>query len=253
MNASIGTTIQACVNSIKTNRGSNDSPIDFQGIFNCVITASAEFVDKEKKAMKVFFGKQKANVSGMKSFKKLVEETIVHLYKQQTIDFNKKQLREPLNYLDLLPLAVVKGSDAHTVLKRLIDTKEYIDYLPKRRFPTATIAVKYADKLKKIMLTTQDQNVVRILYLGILLFIRGSLFCDVCGQWKNGELLFETMRCIFDSKFLLKLKDKHIQEKQWDESKKLYEVLFSSIFEDILPTTDGIIGDVSAEVETKCW
>ena len=241
--------LSACMNEIKL---TGRDPKQLRKVFVCVIDKTTYFDETDRKTLKSYFDKNRAGLTDIKSFKALVKGTLAYLSKRKDEEYKKQLLHQALDYDKLLSYVFDKGTHTYTTLKKALGSEKYRSYLPKHRLPTVASALVYAEKLKKLLLKEDEFQVISVLFLGVLLFIRGNLFCEFCGQWKDGTLLFETMRCIFDTKFLLRLKTKHLREKQWDKVGVLYTRLFDSLYEDIMPAS-GDIASVEEEIASTCW
>jgi hypothetical protein len=247
--------LSECLDQVHLVLGTSQS--DFKTlhkIFVCVIKKTTYFDETDKKVLTKYF---KSNFSKgdstIRSFKRLVRDSFAYLTQKKKDDDRKRQLRELLDYHELLSHVFDKNTNIYAHLKRALANNKTRLYLPKRRLPTVDSALVYANKLKKTMLKRgNNTEVVLVLFIGALLFLRGNLFCEFCGLWKDGELSFETMRCIFDTKFMLQLKSRCTDEKRWDKFGILYQHLFNSLYQDIMPSS-GDVADVSEEIKATCW
>lgn len=134
--------------------------------------------------------------------------------------------------------------------------------IPASKFTSISSALRYTKKLKKMFISHARRQRVSITELDVLAnltisFMKGHLvreFCVFCDndvqKWPDeAEVSFETMRCIFDTKFMRDLKLALCS----NGNNGIYSRVFKELYADILPDSKIDSIDHDAENDAICW
>jgi hypothetical protein len=112
--------------------------------------------------------------------------------------------------------------------------------------------IKTIEKLSKNILFSTDKTKITNSFNIIGCIIKGNCICDLCDTWdKNTFVVFEFGRCLIPSHFLQLVKATHFRTERWLWIKPLYDELYKTLFEDILPDTTDI-ASIEQESLTMC-
>lgn len=121
------------------------------------------------------------------------------------------------------------------------------------KYKSVKEVVKEVSEIHKVLLLSKNKKNIIKGFQKALCIATGQCVCDLCPKWdKNIFIVFEFGRCMFPSRFFQLVRDAHMKSPRWEAYvKDLYTVLFNTLYEDLLPSTESNIHSLEQESQ-KC-